>query len=299
MNVFERKGSLYASNVDVNRAARAITKFQNLSSIDKGYELIAKILGFENHYQLRQAAKDTDVTGLSVQECHAILGNKFAGKGEPFPRNSLPPRFDSKWQNDSVHLVNQALFSIPDGAIEFVAVVGGPGTGKSLVLNHIAASRNGVVLNIDNWNFNLFDSSVRKMSPEGVLVLDQCSDMNLPFLASKEGMMRLIPKGSFSTLSQFAKASRVRHDRIPGEEPGMYRGLCHHMLQTKPKTRLCMAFASTDEAVNALNATSWGIRPGQASDPLDNWVRVHVVNLDTMTLAAHEHAGLKKYAVHT
>lgn len=297
MNVFLRNKSLHANNVDLSRVARGIKKQFNVPSTDEAFELVAKILGFENAHQLRQAAKNTSIAGLSERECQELLGHRFASDGERFPLKGLQSKFNTKWQQDAMHLLNKALSSIPDGACEIVAVVGSAGAGKTLLLNNAVAATKGVRLNIQNWDFFRFSEVIQKMRPEGVFALDQNADATLPLAFSGESWMGRFAPGAFQTLDQFAKATRVRHDKIPGEDSMlMIRGQLHAMLENKPKVRLCMSFASNDEAVNALNATGWQVSLGNTSATRDNWLRVHIVNLDTMTLTTHDNAGQKRYA---
>lgn len=295
MNVFMRDDSLYASNVDLTRLIRAVKKNLNLDNNDKASELVAKLLGFESAHLLRQAAKDTDIVGLSDDECQKLLGHRFASDGERFPIKGLPPQFGNKWQQDAMQLLDRALSSIPDGAFEFVAVVGGSGVGKTLLLNNAVAATKGVRLNIQNWDLYRFVDAVQKMPPSGLLALDQDSDPIVPLMMSRAAMFRKVNPDSVRTLNQYAKASRVRHNTIPNEAGLGHRGQIHAMLKYKPKVRICMSFASNDEAVQALNATGWQFFIGRQDDPIDNWVRVHIVNLDTMTLTMHENDGLKRH----
>lgn len=299
MTQFYFKGdALFARDVDVSRLARELRKHLkklgpadaqsvadpepfNLAQ-DQGLELVSRWLGASSYYEARKVAADPSVVGMTLSERDELVQRNATSRGRPFAKR-LPARFGPAWQQRATTLFAQAAAARTPGAGEFVALVGGPDSGKTILAEHLAHTRGGHVIDVSlTWRSGM----------DGQIGLGQVLIHDAPARSLPQG-----PSGpdwasrlqAARTLSEVREILRRRPSALAAASSS------HHALdwvRKHPGVVYVHSFAS-DAAVTESIAGQIALTGGdiRRSAPL-NWRRVHVVNLDSMTTYAIDGPGI-------
>nr|WP_314710556.1 hypothetical protein [uncultured Comamonas sp.] len=282
-----RDGEAFVSSVQISRLARNINnQLRPDASHDECLELASRLLGSASYYDLRKRASDPDIRGWHHQDAVKLLQSEAIKRGSRFP-GKLPPRFDKSWQRQAFRLVDEALSSIRPGALEIVALIGPPGSGKTLLAAHVVDRKGGFI--VDVGQASLID--IQHMSfkdSDRVLVFDQSSEPAREFNERPAfGEPRLAPP-PLTTLSALGKSRRVRHTTLPLDSIfhvdliGTGATTLRNRLAKHPGLVVVATYASEDEAVNAVRNTARIVSTDPALTYQRNWQRVHVVSLEEM-----------------
>ncbi|WP_250439620.1 ATP-binding protein [Delftia tsuruhatensis] len=286
MDFHFRDDEAFAGRVQISRLARSIKKqLRPDASHDECLDLASRLLGCDNYYDLRKRATDPDISGWVREDAVKLLQSEAIKRGSRFP-GKLPPRFGLHWQRQAFQLVDEALNSVRAGALEVVALVGPPGSGKTLLASHVVDRKGGYIVDVGQaW---LID--VRRMvfkDSDRVLVFDQSSEPAPAFSERRAFGTPTPPPPALTTLGALAKARRVRHTELPLDsyrDVGMFDDgpTLRNWLAKHPGLVLVATFATEDEAVNAIRSTARIVSPDPALTYQRNWQRVHVVSLQEM-----------------
>jgi len=282
-----RNDEAFAGRVQISRLARSIKKqLRPDASHDECLELASRLLGCDSYYDLRKRATDPDISGWDRKDAVKLLQSEAIKRGSRFP-GKLPPRFDMRWQRQAFKLVEEALNSVRPGSLEVVALVGPPGSGKTLLAAHVVDQKGGFL--VDVGQASLIDMQyMRFKESDKVLVFDQSSEPAPAFSDRRAfGAPRLAPT-ELTTLSSLAKERRVRHTELPLDSyrdvsmMGSGTTTLRNRLAKHPGLVLVATFANEDEAVNAIRSTA-RIDSGTPTLTFQRtWQRVHVVSLEEM-----------------
>lgn len=282
-----RNDEAFAGRVQISRLARSIKKqLRPDASHDESLELASRLLGCDSYYDLRKRATDPDISGWDRKDAVKLLQSEAIKRGSRFP-GKLPPRFNMRWQRQAFKLVEEALNSVRPGSLEVVALVGPPGSGKTLLAAHVVDRKGGFI--VDVGQASLIDMQyMRFKESDRVLVFDQSSEPAPEFYERPAfGEPRLSPP-PLTTLSALRKFRRVRHATLPLDS---YRHVgmmgdgtttLRDRLAKHPGLVVVATFASEDEAVNAIRSTARILTTDPALTYQLNWQRVHVVSLEEM-----------------
>lgn len=123
------------------RAAVADPGFRVPDSPEAWQELAAQALGKCSYFELRQQAK---IVPAGLPEYGSVNRHSF---GYPF-NHRLPRAFDAVWQARAMELARAALRAVRGEPAHVVCVVGKSGSGKTVLLNHLAHAEKGVVFDV-------------------------------------------------------------------------------------------------------------------------------------------------------
>lgn len=164
MSTFHFAGdTLLASRIDIARAARALRKHlagvaDELGIPDttrsplrmdqgQGLDLLCKILGAQSHHAARRAAEDPDITGWPTEDRQKLIEDLSVSQGRKFPSH-LPPEFGEAWQAMALGLAGQAMAELRPTSGQLIALIGGAGSGKTLLANAMADRWGGTVIDV-------------------------------------------------------------------------------------------------------------------------------------------------------
>jgi hypothetical protein len=296
MSSFYFKGeTLFANGVDVKRLAREIRKSQldtngnPSTSMEDALDVVARGLGARNHFDMRCQAEDPDISSWTHDEVQRLVQESAVSRGMRFPRG-LPRKFDQQWQRDAVRLFEQAERARTPGKLEFVALIGSPGSGKTLLANHMCATRGGQVIDVELT----FQKGFETNKPNSVLVYDRPAEppaSQRPFM----GVLTLWrPEApSKRTLKMYRELARAGHHRdlIPGDNDDIFTHL-RDWVRDNAQVSFVVCFADQSQVEDALRNSSIILTPGSMErSAILNWRRAHVVNLDTMTFVSLDGPG--------
>ena len=123
---------------------------------------------------------DLDISSLDREAVDRLVRSVAGTRGRAFP-STLPKRFGAQWQSRAIALFEQAVAARIPGKAEFIALVGGPGTGKTLLAQHMVRKRGGLWL---DKGLARGDGNGVDYQPGEVLVYD--TPAQLPALSATE-----------------------------------------------------------------------------------------------------------------
>lgn len=289
MDFHFRNDEAFAGRVQISRLARSIKKqLRPDASHDECLDLASRLLGCDSYYDLRRRATDPDIRGWDHQEAVKLLQSEAIKRGSRFPGN-LPPRFDESWQRQAYQLIDEALSSVHPGTLEVVALIGPPGSGKTLLAAHVVDRKGGFI--VDVGQASLIDiQRIRFKESDRLLVFDQSSEPAREFYERPAfGEPRPAPP-PLTTLSALGKSRRVRHATLPLDSY-RYVGMTETgtttlraLLAKHPGLVVVATFANEDEALNGIRSTARIVSANPALTFQRNWQRLHVVSLEEMRL---------------
>lgn len=293
MASFYFKGdALFARDVDVHRIARELRKRDQrmASRPDAGtatlphrnqyLDDVTAMLGGLTHHAARKQADDPDITGWDSASLRDHVWKEAISRGKAFPKD-LPQQFGPTWQRQA-----QAMFAEADarrvrGAAEFVAIVGGPGRGKTLLANHVVHKRGGAVVDV---GLSIQNGLHLVGKSRDVLVLD------VPAIQpGRKSLQDLQFTAHVKTLSEYR--SRVRRPYVFGGFVSALQSFQSWIIEHSQVT-VVPTFGSR-QALEEVVKRDYCVFDGAGRPRADeNWRRAHVVDLDAMTVCSVDGVGL-------
>lgn len=310
---YMRDGDPIADGVDIKRVLRNLRamsdeEFALLRSKSKAENALAKLLGARNYGELINAAKaGGGAPGESIRGpagYRRLMLDQSVSKGERFPRE-LPAAFDIRWQRSAMELVDRALKGRQPGRLEFIALVGGTGCGKTVVAKHAVDTFGGRVLDVGfamktgmeggKWPSRAqrvadAKEAVVEVETSSLLIYDQPAQLPVRRFMRTGDVLGFdkLPR-SQQTLERYVEAYRNVHAGIPHDEP---MGGLRDWVRNNPEVALVVTFASSEVAKDVLlhHCVMLGSNPQLAAK--NNWYRAHVVDLESMSYEVVEGPGL-------
>lgn len=166
---------LLVDNLDLKRAARSLLKQTRAADwtppgdMNQAMELIARLAGFSDlHAAVTQASRGSTANlGSPHQQRPQFAAHSLANM---FPEG-LPPKFTTAWKDECSLNLFSCIASIHKGDT-VGAIVGRPGSGKSVLAKVMARSTNGAVLDYRKTTVQADLESLR-LSPPAVVFIDE------------------------------------------------------------------------------------------------------------------------------
>lgn len=259
---------VFIDNLDVKRASRKMRKLPDFAHLhpNQALDLISQILGFAGYHDLRVQAADNVAVPLGRQPFE-ILMEESLHKGAPFPK-TLPPQFDRDRCEKMLSLFSDALRMRTLGQTEVIALVGGAGTGKTILALRMVKVLGGAVRDAALYSQSIPESFA---VPGALLVYDRPS------------VLPQHPVGLDGRMADYTDIRVVRQSNRASYRPFGMHGIYQIVLDSvrkHPETHFAVTFPSEDEVMDFLSSTV-GPRDGKL-EPL--WKAALIVNLDTMTV---------------
>lgn len=303
---FLRDGELRAHDVDVKRLARVIRQASRgpdgvpTISMNKALDEICRGLGANSEFDARQLASDPDISHLDEARIREMIGERSLSLGQEFPKR-LPTRFGSTWQGKALALFEKAVSLRTPQALEFVAVIGATGTGKTLLCQHACAQHGGVVIDRQLSSLNVFANAfmqaekAARFDAGSLLVFDQCVRPVRP--SQQKGLFRTWEREPVRerTLGNYIEFKRSISPGVPGDSPTAYGAASpRDWVLNHPGATLVLVFETLADVDAALapfiNTGATGSWKDFASR---NWRRAHVVDLEKMSVATLDGPGIE------
>ena len=273
----------FANGVDVKRLARQIKQLlaeaegSSTMTSEDALEVASKFLGARSYFDLRKQASDPNIRSWNHEDVERLVQEGAVSNGYDFPKE-LPKRFDKRWQRSVEKMVEEAISSRKPGSLEFIALVGGTGTGKTLVANRMCAKRSGRVIDVE---ISLQRGRQFSYAPGSVLALDR-SAVSPPERTKDILSAWTQTPSSKQTLTTYRELRRTVFPAIPGDDAGTPNSL-RHWVRENPNVTLIISFADRRQVENALRNSPMALSPGNPARSASlNWRRAHVVDLDAM-----------------
>lgn len=292
-------GRIRANHVDFERAAKLLVGVIGEMSgravaagsaikVDKSHslDLLATILGATSYADVRSVANDPDTSywTQSMLEDHVQKGARTSG--ESFPR--LPPKFGKKWQEKVVRAFLSAFNAIKRGHPEFIALIGGEGSGKSVLAKNMVFEKGGFWIDASISNVR---QATRPLKEGELLVLD------VPTATYREARTRWGKplSAEFSALSSvFQVAPSLEIYRKRRRQSFSLSYMDHYMnsraewVSKNHQATLVMCFPDLDSVREWMECN---LVVGY--HPTRNWRQAHVIDLDRMDAYTIEGRSLK------
>lgn len=298
MSFFFKGDALAHHDTDIGRLAKSIRKtLKESKGIEltqpEALELVCVGLGAKSLYAARSEASDPIITGMSGQQVDELRRARSVTKGAPlpadvlahsdlpqklFPKEKLRPQLADLCQ--AAYLFDKAKTLIRPGRLEFIAVVGGKGSGKSLLLSDRVYKYTGVKIDTSQNVFDRGDHVRGKRHPYqkgAILAYDRPAGIDPKkdlFLA-----MRGLANGSVNRLSHYEALMATHQPGIPHDD-FMFPHL-RNWLKEEPNVTLAVTFDDISHVEDALSQISHKAN-GSLSDA--HWERAYVVDLKNLTL---------------
>lgn len=287
--LFKANKTLVANDVDVKRLAREIRKtFDNpCMGKEESLDVTAKLLGAQSYFDLRKKAKDLDISTWDFNDVESFVQKNSVTNGAQFP-SDLPCNFGSNWQQLAQDLVEQAIKACEPGKLEFVALVGGSGTGKTLLANHVCAKRGGKVVDVE-LSASMNTGGTYKSG--SVLVYDRPAN---PPTSDRPSVFSLLSGGAPAklTLKRYQDLRRIKQSLIPHDDADSLMGIRDWILDNTLVT-LVVCFANYSQVEEALRSSYINFPLANIEQRAAvNWRRAHVVDLDSMKFSSLDGPGL-------
>lgn len=275
---------LVLDGVAVKRVARNLRAlfadggFRAPDSAEAWQELAAQALGKRSYFELRQQAK------IALPGCPKYGSVDRHSFGHPFNRR-LPRPFDDSWQKRAMDLACAALHAVKGESAHVVCVVGKSGSGKTVLLNHLAHAEKGVVFDVafinspyvrpvmgaDAIDLHIFDCGETHILDRAKFDAEILKSVRLPPLASAKVLEQCRP---FDTLLAGYASSIV--DRGPWCKSAKNRVKVVSLPSRDDALQLCNSFVHP------------GIGERKARPVIE---RVQLLDLECMQLTVLEPSG--------
>lgn len=286
MTFHTRNGAVFAACVNLSQAAKKAHALGYTKDVAEAEEMFARVLGHRNFYEVRQLAKSAEpsrnIAHLDDSATYGLLHKKAVAPGESFPRH-LPAKFNRSWKDQSLHLLDTALAKCERGVLDFVALVGAEGTGKTIVASAHCQKSGGNFIDADLYAWWAKSHQAGTTGP--VNYLDRpaknpsATGMTARRAAVDEWMATANDK---RTESKAAEVFRVPEIGFPMDD-------LEELQSTSPARTLArssptvIAFPSVDAVQKALDHSWHATMSDPSKAALLNWGAAHVVCLDDMT----------------
>ena len=286
MKLYVNDGAVFAANVNLSQAAKKAKSLKYVETVEEGENLIAQLLGHRDFFEVRHLAKkgaaSRNIAHLDEFAIYDLLHKKSVTKGEPFP-SDLPRQFNRPWKDQALQLLDVALANCKPDELDFVALMGSPGSGKTILAKAHSLKTRGYFIDADLYAWWAKLSPPRNVAPANYLdrpaKTPTTTGTNARFVAAREWQATGMDQRTE------AKASGVF--RVP--ELGFPMDEIEVMESNSPARALVrssptvIAFGSLDAVQKALD-NAWHAYMGDpAKTARLNWGVAHVVCLDDMT----------------
>lgn len=282
------KGKIVAHGVDFNRLVRELAKAFNLTK-DAAADKAAQFLGARNLHELVQRSQAPDVRAWDWSKIEDHISKAAISNGAHFPR-TLPASHGPSWQKQGMALLKEAGKLITPGALEFIALVGAPQSGKTVLGANFAKAKDGLV--VDVTLRSIFD---RFEPTTPVVFLDRPVAASIPPSTRRE-----IPLLAWNDLPSKERSLENAKEFLrrpvsgmPWDEVPAYMGTSQ---ETPARTMaravfLVVAFPSVQAVQDAIDSGLLIKLSGYRNSAATNWRAAHVVDLDHMKLMTLLGAG--------
>lgn len=268
-------GKVYASHIDLKRMARKMVIENVATNDDNALNMLARWMGEPNFQVLSRIAQAGNIATAPLDEIFASLSKLGMSEGEQFP-DRLPSRFDAAWKEQAMLLMDAAASHCSPGKLDFVALAGGPGSGKTILANAHCHARGGYVFDPGLQ----LGMSMLKLSPKTATYFDQPAAVKTTPTSQAIWEWRDVPADQ-RTLKRAAAHFRSHHT-LPFDDldwvttSSRARDLARSGL-------LVISFPDLEAVQRAID-TAWTVTKKNPDDAaLLCWASAHVVNLDNMT----------------
>lgn len=303
MSFFLKGDALKHHDTDISRLAKSIrTTLKHRKGVEltqpEALEIVCVGLGANTLYAARMEALDPVIKGMSLEQVDELKRARSITKGAPVPRDFLEQndcrqkqhpneriRCTSREFQQASNLFDEAKQLITPGRLQFIAVVGSQGAGKSVLLADKVDKFGGLKIDTSQNCFDRGDYLNGKKiayQPGSILAYDRPAGLHLK-KRDAFAAMREHQRGAITRLSQYEALAATSSLGIPHDDVE-FRHL-RNWLREELNVTLVVAFDSHDQVVDAVSTRIYRMN-GALSD--DNWERVYVVNLDDMTLSQIE-----------
>ena len=287
-------GKIYARGVDLKRMAKKALDLRLATDQSRSLDLIAQLMGQRNFHALRQSAQHVDQDKI-IRTKHAVeafehVRDKAIHRGDAFPED-LPERFTPGWKKHALQLLDGALAQRTPGTLNFVALVGACGSGKTILAKAHCAQRGSGSRVIDTGLYSWFLSRY-KPSAGDVVYMDRPASTKVLSDHKSRGMVFFPQYQEWDatpphqrTLQRASQIFSIDHLGIPYDDMQSYS---HGEPIPRKLARDCslvIAFPTVEAVQAALDQAGTVLKmggPKSISAP-NNWGAAHVVNLDDMT----------------
>ena len=303
MSFFFKSDALMHHGTDISRLAKSIRiTLKERKGIEltqpEALEIVCSGLGAKTLYAARMEALDPVITRMLGPQIDELRRARSITKGEQVPpdlltHNDLRQRryreervrcTSAEFLNAS-YLFDKAKRLVTPGKLQFIAVVGVKGAGKSVLLADKVHKFGGVKIDTSQ---NILDRgdyvNGKKLAyPAGSIVAyDRPAGLD-PKNYDAFAAARAHEQGAITRLSQYEALQAIPALGIPHDDV-MFPHL-RNWLREEPNVTLAVTFDSHDQVMDAVSMVAYRTT-GALSD--GNWECIYVVNLDDMTLCKIE-----------
>lgn len=287
--------ALFVDGVDVNRAAKFLLRdindphFKPPSDVGQAMDWLLKAVGFDSHHVARNRAKRANLEGhAGGNESPYFLTKRLSViKAEDMPR-SIGGVLGDTWPKRSRDLFDLALSLRNPSEIQAIAIVGGPGKGKTVLAKDAVKRLGGVIADV-SLHSSMPDAS--GLGAGNLVVLDrpaQVLDAAVGHVNHTQELFRLTadtsPEGQVAYRS-FVIAEAIRRNLgVDYDFHGLHTRALDHA-KDPAMADIPLVFVMPD--VRSVKLILQGvIRPGTMgqSEPRFAWDAVQVLDLDTMSV---------------
>ncbi|MFN9471420.1 hypothetical protein [Acidovorax sp.] len=270
------KGKPFAHGVDVNRLAGKIPAGGPPLTKDQSLDEVAQMLGERNYHALLQRANSGNMAAWSFGEITSLVHSSAITQGAQFPRR-LSRRFDAAWQASVTQMLQEAVAAFNPEVADFIALVGGPGSGKTIAAENFVARNGGHVVDV---GLRPDMSDQFELAPGQVLCFDRPA-VNPEHESNVFHRLRALQATGKCTLPQVMAVFREPSVGIPRDSVGMWGD--SHARTLARQAPLIIAFPNEQAVKDAIQGAHTLLNGAGVPHAGRNWNIARVVNLDTMT----------------
>lgn len=287
--------ALFVDGVDVNRAAKYLLReitspnFKPPSDVGQAMDWLIKAVGFESHHVARTRAKRASVEVRAGENLSPYLLTRRLSviKPENMPRG-ITEALGGMWPERSRELFDRALSLRDPSKVQAIAIVGGPGKGKTVLAKDAVKRLGGVIADV-SMHLSMPDAS--RLVAGNLVILDrpaQMPDTPVGHMDRTQELFRLLrdttTEGQVAYRS-FVIADTIRSNlRIDYDAFGLFTQALDHA-KDPAMADIPLVFVMPD--VRSVKSIIHGVvRPGilDHCEPRFVWDAIQVLDLDTMSV---------------
>lgn len=284
--------TLFVDGVDVKRAAKRLLQditspeFQHPTDVGQAMDWLLKSLGLDSHHAARAQAKVTCTHGVGAQnEAPMNLARRLAQiKSQNMPKG-VGDTLGLLWPKQSKALFERALLLRDGKKTQAIAIVGGPGKGKTVLARDAVARKGGLIMDVSLYP-SLPDGS--RLSAGNLIVLDRPAQIpSAPVDRKHEGqeLMRLMSDNTQEgrqAYQKFVVATSIRNNLGRDHGFGGLQSRTLEHVQKWPDIPLVFVKPDIDSVKSVLHSVFY---PGLGERHARYiWDAIQVVDLDKMSV---------------